>query len=227
MANTNFAFPRGGFGPNSLIIYGGGGHCKTIIDLVRALGTYQLIGIIDDRLQAGSLILDVPILGGSQMLPRLFDQGLRKVVNAVGAIGHVDVRIRIFDLLKEAGFQFPTVIHPTAFVEPSAKIEDGVQILAKSYVSSAATIGFGTVINAGVVVSHDCTIGKYVNLSPGTMLAGGVVLKDRVQVGMAATINIDVTVGEGSRIGNGTAVKADVPPDIKVRAGTIWPIKEE
>lgn len=221
MTGTNFS----GFKPNSLIVYGGGGHGKTIIDLIRALGTYQLEGIIDDGLVPGSLILDVPVLGGSQLLPQLVERGLRKAVNAVGAIGHADTRVQIFDQLAKAGFQFPALIHPTAFVEPSAKIEDGVQILAKSYVSSAAVIGFGTVINAGVVVSHDCILGKCVNLSPGAMLAGGVVLDDRVQVGMAATINIDIKVGAGCVIGNGATVKADVPAGTRVKAGTIWPLK--
>jgi len=209
--------------PIRLVIFGGGGHGKVIIDLVRALGTYQLVGVLDDHLHPGTLILGVPVLGGSEALPRLYEQGVHKVINAVGAIGHVEVRVQIFDMLRQAGFLFPTVIHPMAFVEPSAKIEDGVQILAKSYISSSATIDFGTLINAGVVVSHDCNLGKYVNLSPGAMLAGGVVLKDRVQVGMAATINIDITVGEGARIGNSAVVKADVPPATKVHAGTIWP----
>lgn len=224
MTKLNFSIPHDGFSPNSLIIFGGGGHGKTVIDLVRALGTYQLAGIIDDGLPPGSLILDVPVLGGSPILPQLFEHGLQKVINAVGAIGHADIRVQIFEQLAGIGFRFPTVIHPTAFVEPSARIDDGVQILAKSYISSAATIGFGTVINAGVIVSHDCSLGKCVNLSPGAMLAGGVVLDDRVQVGMAATINIDIKVGAGSIIGNSATVKANVPCNTRVKAGTIWPV---
>lgn len=227
MAEFKFQIPPKGYGPDDLIIFGGGGHGKTIIDLVRSLGKFNLIGVIDDRLPAGSRVLDVPVLGGADMLKLLSSHGLQKAVNAVGGIGHVDVRVKVFELLSAANFQFPAVIHSTAFVEPSAVIEDGVQILAQSYISSAASIGFGTVINAGVVVSHDCILGRFVNLSPGAMLAGGVILKDRVQVGMAATINIDISVGEGSRIGNGATVKADVLAGTKVRAGTIWPLKEE
>lgn len=227
MSNTEFKIPKSGFSTDDLIIYGGGGHGKTVIELVRALGKYRLIGIVDDRMVPGCDVLDAPVIGGASLLGSLAENGLHKVVNAVGGIGHVEVRVRIFELLMAAGFQFPTVIHPTAFVEPSVKIEDGVQILAKTYISSDAMIGFGTVINAGVVVSHDCQLGKYVNLSPGAMLAGGVSLGDRVQVGMAATINIDIKVGDGSRIGNGATVKADVPADTKVRAGTIWPVKDE
>jgi acetyltransferase-like isoleucine patch superfamily enzyme len=62
-----------------------------------------------------------------------------------------------------------------------------------------------------------------VNLSPGAMLAGGVTLEDFVQVGMSATINLNIRVGKGARVGNGATVKADVPAGQVVRAGAVWP----
>ncbi len=206
-----------------IIIYGGGGHGKTLIELVRAAGTYSVSGIVDDGLPVGEEILGVPVLGGSDSLPGLCSQGFRLAVNGVGGINHVETRIKVFEILTEAGFHCPAVVHPTAYIEPSAQLEDGVQVLALSYVSSAARIGFGTVINAGVVVSHDCILGKVVNLSPGAMLAGGVVIEDYAQVGMAATINLNITVGRYARIGNGATVKKDVPAGTVVHAGCIWP----
>ncbi len=212
------------YGPAAVLIYGGGGHGKVIIELVRALDCYQLVGLIDDGLPAGSQILGVPVLGGAEALPELYQRGLGLAINAVGGIGNVAIRIKVFDILAQAGFSCPTVVHPTAFIEPSASLDGGVQVLPLSYISSAARIGFGTVINAGVVVSHDCVLGKCVNLSPGAMLAGNVRVEDFAQIGMAATINLDLTIGARARIGNGATVKADVPADGIVRAGAIWPV---
>jgi acetyltransferase-like isoleucine patch superfamily enzyme len=63
-----------------------------------------------------------------------------------------------------------------------------------------------------------------VNLSPGATLAGNVRLENYVQIGMCATVNLQVTVGERSLLGNGCTVKANVPAGTRVRAGTIWPI---
>jgi sugar O-acyltransferase (sialic acid O-acetyltransferase NeuD family) len=208
----------------ALLIFGGGGHGKVIIELVRSLNCYQLVGVIDDRLPTGSQILGLPVLGSAEALPEMHQQGVNLAINAVGGIGNVAIRIKIFDILAQSSFTFPTVVHPTAFVESSASMDAGVQVLSQSYISSDAKIGFGTVINAGVVVSHDCVLGKCVNLSPGAMLAGNVRVEDFVQIGMAATINLDLTIGARSRIGNGATVKADVPADTIVRAGTIWPI---
>ena len=212
------------FEPAALLIYGGGGHGKVIIDLVRILNCYQIVGIIDDGLPPGSQIFGLPVLGGAEVLPEMHKRGVNFAINAVGGIGNVAIRIKVFDILAQASFICPTIVHPTAFVEPTANLEGGVQVLSQSYISSDAKIGFGTVINAGVVVSHDCSLGKCVNLSPGAMLAGKVRVEDFAQIGMAATINLDLTIGARAMIGNGATVKADVPADGIVRAGTIWPV---
>jgi len=211
----------------ALLIYGGGGHGKVIIDLVTALNRYELIGVIDDRLPAGSQIMGLPVLGGTETLLEMQQHGIHLAINAVGGIGNFAIRQKVFDSLAQAGFTCPTVVHPTAFIEPSATLDDGVQVLSQSYISSDAKIGFGTVVNAGVVVSHDCILGKCVNLSPGAMLAGNVRVEDFAQIGMAATVNLDLKIGARSRIGNGATVKADVPADWIVRAGTIWPLPKD
>ncbi len=215
--------PEFDFDPTALIIFGGGGQGKCLIDLVQLCGVFRVAGILDDGIPAGTEILGVPVLGGAQLLPDLHERGLRLAANAVGGIGNVKVRVKIFELLAQAGFTCPNLVHPAAWVEPSAALEGGVQILAKSYVSSAAQIGYGTLINAGVVVSHDCRVGQCVNLSPGAALAGEVCVEDFAQIGMNATVNIGVTIGAGARVGNGATVKANVPPGGRVYAGAIWP----
>lgn len=209
--------------PQPVIIFGGGGQGKTLIDLLRLLDAFTIAGIIDDGLPQGSTVMDVPVLGGITQLPELRRQGIRLALNAVGGIGNVDARIRVFDLLAEAGFEFPAVVHPSACVESSAVLEDGVQVGALTYVGSLARVGFGTLINAHVCVSHDCRIGRVVNLSPGALLAGGVQVEDYAQIGMGATVNINLTVGSRARIGNGATVKSAVPAGVRVYAGTIWP----
>ena len=214
------------FDPTTLIIFGGGGHGKSVIDLVRAMGTYQIAGVFDDGMPKGSDVLGVPVLGGAKDLPEWRSRGIRLAVNAVGGIGRVDVRLKVFDMLREAGFQFPAIIHPSAVIERSAVVEGGAHILPQAYVGSAARIGFGSVLNAGVIVSHDCRIGQVVNLSPGATLAGGVIVEDYAQIGMRATVNVQITIGERARLGNGCTVKADVPPGGRVYAGTIWPVRE-
>jgi len=212
------------FDPSSLILFGGGGHGKILIDLIRAMGTYRLVGIIDDGLLPGSDVMGVPVLGGVQSLEEWYSRGVRLAANGVGGIGNVDSRLRIFDILEKAGFACPVLIHPAAVVERSASLSTGAQILAQAYVGGNVRVGFGTVLNVGVIVSHDSVLGKVVNLSPGATLAGGVKVDNYTQIGMRATVNVNISIGERSLLGNGCTVKANVPPHTRIRAGTIWPV---
>ena len=211
------------FDPTSIIIFGSGGHGKACLDLLRVLDTYQVVGFIDDGRPAGEEIMGLPVLGGSELLPTLYSQGIRMAVNAVGGIGNIAVRIQVFNKLTSAGFAFPTIVHPTAFVEPSAQLAAGVQVFPHAYVGSEARVGFGSIINTGSIISHDCQLGKIVNISPGAILAGEVICGDHALVGMGATINLQVEVGAGAKIGNGATVKSNVPSKGIVRAGGIWP----
>ena len=208
-----------------LLIYGGGGHCKAVIDLARALGKYRIVGILDDHLPVGDDVLGVPVLGGSEKLPEIYASGVLLAANSVGGIGNYRVRLNVFEWLAQAGYTCPALIHPAAFVEPSASIAEGVQVLPTAYIGSAAQLGFGTIINAGAIISHDCKIGRVANISPGAMLAGGVTIEDYAQVGMGVTINLNITIGSQARVGNGATVKADVPAGGRVYAGMIWPAR--
>ena len=215
--------PASAFDAQAILVYGGGGHGKTLIDLLRRLGTYQIVGVIDDGLPAGAQVMGLPVLGGAEVLPKLYEQGIRQAVNAVGGIGNLAVRVQVFRQLAEAGFTCPAVIHPRAVVEDSARLSAGVQVFALAYVGSEARVGFGGIVNTGAILSHDCALGDYVNISPGAILAGEVQVGSGTLVGMGATINLQVKIGAGARIGNGATVKADVPEKGIVRAGSVWP----
>jgi len=215
--------PDYSFKSNSIIVYGAGGHGKALIDLIRAFGDYPIAGIVDDNTPAGSIIMGVPVLGGSKILEQLNERGVHLAINAVGGIGDIQSRIRVFNRLSEAGFICPTLVHPTAFVEQSAKLAKGVQVMSHAYVGSEANIGYGVIINTGAIVSHDCVLGDYANLSPGAILAGEVSVGTATLVGMGVTVNLRVKVGARARVGNGSTIKQDVPEGGIVHAGTIWP----
>lgn len=222
-ARPEFSPPKSAFDPNSIFIYGAGGHGKMVADLIRVQGLYRLLGFVDDGLPAGAEIMGIKVLGGSEILEKLYQDGIRLAVNAVGGIGKIGVRIQVSRRLASAGFVNPVLIHPSAMVEPSARLAEGSQVLAQAYLGSEATLGYGVIIGTGAIVSHDCRLGDFVNISPGAILAGAVEVGSGALVGMGATVNLEVKIGEGARVGNGATVKADVPAGGIVRAGTIWP----
>lgn len=209
-----------------MIVYGGGGHGKAVIEAVRAAGIHEVVGIVDDGLPRGSQVLGLPVLGGADALAGLLAQGICLAANGVGGIGDAQSRVSVFRRLVEAGFSCPAVVHPAALVEPSASLSPGVQVMPLAYVGSEAQIGFGVLINTSAVVSHDCCLAAHANVSPGALLAGGARIGEAAQVGMGATVNLGVVIGDGARVGNSAVVKKDVPPGGLVRAGSVWPERE-
>lgn len=222
-ARTDFVKPSGEFDPTAILIYGGGGHGKTLIDLLRTLGTYRIAGVVDDSLPIGEIVMGFPVLGGGEVLTQLHDRGLRLAVNAVGGIGDITIRLKVFQRIAEAGLVCPSVAHPSAVIEPSATLAAGVQVFPHAYVGSEVSLGFGAIVNTGAVISHDCQLGICVNISPGALLAGGVWVGDGALIGMGVTVNLGVKIGAKARVGNGATVKADVEDGGVVHAGTIWP----
>jgi acetyltransferase EpsM len=215
--------PDFSFDPTAVLVYGAGGHGKTLVELIKSTHIYHVVGLIDDHVPAQTLLAGVPVLGTGDVLPECYQSGIRLAVNGVGGIGNVGVRLKVFEILAGHHFTCPTVVHPTAWVEDSAVLEGGVQVLAHAYVGTDARVGFGTVLNVGVCFSHDVVVGKVTNFSPGAMLAGNVVVGDYTQVGMNATLNLGVKVGACVRIGNGATVKADLADESIVHAGAVYP----
>ncbi len=205
-----------------ILIYGGGGHAKSVMEIVRQLGTFSIAGIVDDGIQAGAKVLEIPILGSRSVLPRLLEKGVRAAANGVGGIVDIQVRVRIFELLGKSGFGFPVLVHPRATVEPSAKVSEGVQVFANAYIGAEAVLQPRGMVNTNAVVSHDCEIGEYTHIAPGALLAGHVHVGKRSLVGMGVTTSIGVRIGDGVRIGNGAIILADVPDGTIIQAGRFW-----
>jgi sugar O-acyltransferase (sialic acid O-acetyltransferase NeuD family) len=206
-----------------LLIFGGGGHAKSIMDMVKQLNKYVIAGILDDdKYLTGKEVLGIPVLGTRVLFPVLLKHGVRQAANGVGGILDINIRIKIFESLENAGFSFPTLVHPRANVETSALVDEGVQIFANAYVGSETHLQPRCMVNTNAVVSHDCVIGMYSHIAPGALLAGEVRVGARTLIGMGVTTAIGVRIGDNVRIGNGAIILADVPDKTIIQAGRFW-----
>lgn len=207
---------------NAVLVFGAGGHAKSLIDLVRSSTGYEAVCVVDDDPAAAGDVLGVPVLG-SGSFASLRERGLRYAANAVGAIGRIQTRIEVGHRLADAGFELPVLADRTAFVAASATLAEGVQVFANAAVCSACELGPSVIVNTGAIVSHDCRIGEFSHVAPGAILAGAVEVGEAVLVGMGVTVSIGVRIGSRAIVGNGSVVNADVPEGTIVPAGTVWP----
>lgn len=205
-----------------ILIYGGGGHAKSVMEIILQMQEYAIAGIVDDGIPAGTAILHIPVLGGRMLLAALHEKGVHLAANGIGGIVDINVRVRIFELLEKYGFSFPVLTHPRATVEPSAHLDEGVHVFANAYVGSEARLGARCMVNTNAVVSHDCEIGAYSHIAPGALLAGHVRVGERVLIGMGVTTSIGVRIGDGVRVGNGAILLADIPDRTIIQAGRFW-----
>jgi len=72
------------------------------------------------------------------------------------------------------GFIIPNIVDASAKVSKHSQIDKGVFIGKHVVVNAGAVIGQGAIINSGAIVEHDCEIGEFVHIAPGTVLCGGV-----------------------------------------------------
>lgn len=206
-----------------LLIYGAGGHAKSVLEIFLHDQRYSIAGIIDDDSKIiGHEVQGVKVLGGKNLLPVLLSQGVRLAVNCVGGILDLGIRAQIFERLDGGGFSLPLVVHSHAVVESSASIGEGSQVFANAYVGADVRIEPWTIINTSAVISHDCWIGKCTHIAPGVLLAGNVRVGDRTLIGMGVTTAIGIKIGGGARIGNGAVILADVPDRMIVQSGRTW-----
>ncbi len=193
-----------------VLIWGGGGHAKVCIEILRAAGQFEPYGIVDGKLPVGSDVLGVPVLGHEATLEEFFRRGVRHATVGVGAVTYHQRRGTFFERLRAAGFQLPNLIHPRAAIDPSTRLGDGNQVFAHATISAAVRIGNGCIVNSGAVISHDCELADNVHLAPGALLAGGIKVGENTLVGMGAKIFLGVKIGRGVRINNGVVVDRDV-----------------
>ncbi|MFH1395321.1 MAG: acetyltransferase [Candidatus Omnitrophota bacterium] len=192
-----------------LIIIGGGGHAKVIIDAVLAGDEYDIHGIIDQKLEKGTKVLGVPVLGADSILPELFGEGIKNAFIGVGSIGNCDVRRTICEKLKNIGFNLPVIIHPKAVVAKDVEIEEGTFVAASATINPGTKIGKNVIINTSSSIDHDCRIGDFVHIAPGAILCGTVSVGEGTHVGIGANIIQSVKIGKNCFIPASRMVKAD------------------
>jgi sugar O-acyltransferase (sialic acid O-acetyltransferase NeuD family) len=198
-----------------VLIIGGGGHAKVLIDTLR-LCSKTVLGIAEaDPTRIGTDIFGIRVIGNDDMISGYAPESLH-LVNGIGSIHLPEQRRTLFDKFKKRGFSFETVIHPSAVVASGVVLGEGVQIMAGAVIQPGSRIGKNTIVNTKASVDHDCTIGDHVHVSPGVTLSGDVRVGNGVHIGTGSTVIQGITIGRNSLVGAGSVVLTDLPDDVEV-----------
>ena len=199
----------------ALMILGAGGHARVIAETALASGVFSKIAFLDDRasLQAEkSTVLGWPVLGPLNCA--LEPVMLQSFPAALVGIGHAITRLYWLEQLSRCGYQLQPLIHPTAWVSPSASLGVGTVVFAQAVVQANASIDNGVILNTGCSVDHDVYLADGVHICPGARLAGGVHVGPCSWIGIGACVIQQVRIGTDVTVGAGAAVVHDLPDGI-------------
>lgn len=189
-----------------LLILGAGGHGKVLAEAAEASSRWEAIAMLDDRHTLLNGSLRWPVIGGIEDCRMLAGEWS----DAIVAVGHCVTRLQWLDMVETLGFTTPVVIHPSAWVSPSANVAGGSVIMANATVQADARLGRGCIINTGASVDHDCLLGDGVHICPGASIGGEVVIGAGSWLGIGCSVIHCRTIGHEVTVAAGAAVIDDV-----------------
>ena len=168
----------------SLLIFGAGGHARVVAETAEAMKNadgqkiYERIDFLDDHLEhaVGSL-KDLEVKGQE------YDE-------AFCGIGNNELRKQLLEQSEVLKLIVPTLVHPTAYVSPSADVGKGTVIEPGAVINANAVIGAGCIVSVGAVIDHDATVEEYAHVNAAA------VCKARSRVGAGAKIDAGMIVEE-------------------------------
>ena len=201
--------------PRPLLLVGGGGLAREVLATVRLLpDEWKTIGALDDDPSKHGADLDgVPVLGGSELIGELTDAAvIACVANAHRPAGRLGI-VRRLNLPDD---RWATVVHPTASVPQGSSLGPGTLLLAGVVITTPLRIGAHVVAMPNVLITHDDKIGDGVTFAGRASLGGGVTVEECAYIGQGASVREMICIGACAVVGMGSVVLQDVP------AGEVW-----
>lgn len=199
--------------PQKVIFWGGTGQAKVNRPIVEYYGS-KVVAIFDDTPNLKSPFTDIPIYEGWNGFVGWFDQQEKKEpIGFCVAIGnpHGRIRLKLHNKLIEFGLEPVSLIHPTAFIDNSVVIGEGVQVMAGAIIQPEVKIGKQCIINTKVSIDHECVLEDGVELTPGATFCGNVYAETNSWICAGATVLPQLRIGHDSIVGAGSLVTKNVP----------------
>jgi sugar O-acyltransferase (sialic acid O-acetyltransferase NeuD family) len=195
-----------------MIIIGYSGHSYVVCGILKAAG--QDISGYCDKEEKDHNPFSLTYHGTEQSEKALM---IMREKGSFVAIGVNSIRNNIYHELSLKQIQFYNAIHPSAVIDPTAKIsESGVMIAAGAIVNPLARISEGVICNTGCIIEHECMVDEFAHIGPGAVLCGNVKIGRQAFIGANSVIRQGISIGHNATIGAGSVVIKDVPDNVTV-----------
>jgi acetyltransferase EpsM len=189
-----------------LILIGGGEHARVLAEAATLSGR-SILGVIGPQ-SSPNLVH----LGNDATITENPDHW--KQVEIIIAMGELGLRQRMANKFALSGLTWAKIVHPTAFISPSAILGTGIFVGPEAIIHAGAKIGNHAIINSGAIIEHDVDLGHGVHAAPGSTLGGRVQVGDWAFLGLGCRIRDHISIGAGAVVGMGAIIIDNVPPKI-------------
>jgi sugar O-acyltransferase (sialic acid O-acetyltransferase NeuD family) len=205
----------------NLLLIGGGGHCRSCIDVIEAEAVYGVIGIVESADHGGQgEVLGYPVVGTDEDLPKLLGDEVEVMVT-LGQIKTPEPRRRLVQRLKSLGARFATCVSPLARVSPHARLGEGTMVMHGALVNAGAEVGEHCILNSASLVEHDALLLDFVHLSTGAIVNGGVKVGSGTFLGSKTTTREYIEIGCDNVICAGSVVLGALPDRTKASSRVV------
>lgn len=191
----------------TLILIGGGGHCRSVIDVAESAGC-KILGILDVPENVGNVVLDYKVIGTDDDIPQYV--GKAEFVITVGFITNPSLRIRLYNKVKEAGGKLATIIASSAHVSRYATVGEGTVVMHNAFVNAGAQIGNNVILNTFCNIEHDAVVGNQCHISTGTMVNGECKVGENCFIGSQSVCANCIEIGSDIIVGAGSFVRRSI-----------------
>lgn len=202
---------------DDLILIGGGGHCRSCIDVIEMDGRFTIRGIVDEKDCLDHTLTTYPLLGREEDLFKLA-KSCQNFLITIGQIKSPEPRIRLFEHLKQLGMTLPVVVSPLAHVSRQVELGEGTIIMHHALVNAGASVGRNCIINTKALIEHDAVIEDHCHISTAAVVNGAAKVQRYSFIGSNAVLREYVVVGEESIVGAGVTILHSVDPRSIMRA---------
>ena len=201
---------------HKIILIGGGGHCKSCIDVIEQAGIFQVAGIVDMPEKLHQKILGYEIIATDNDLPQLVNE-YENFLITVGQVKSPEKRITVFQTLKESGTKLPVIVSPLAYTSRHAGIEEGTIVMHYALVNAGAKIGKNCIINTMALIEHDVIIADHCHIATGAVINGGVRIGTQTFIGSNAVTREYVEIGDNCVIGAGEKIITNIASNSTIK----------
>ncbi|NIQ37471.1 MAG: transferase [Proteobacteria bacterium] len=198
-----------------VVILGAGGHAREVLwvfeEQNKAEPSWEVLGFIDENtLNKGRDLCNLPILGDFGW----FEKTVSREVYVISGVGNCRTKLHFAEKAANLGLNFCSVVHPSVMMSSHVTVGEGTVIAAGSIITTQVKIANHVTVNVGCTISHDAVIEDYCTIAPGCHISGNVKFGEGVDFGTCATIIQGKSVGAWSKIGAGAVVIEDIPANV-------------